>query len=127
LLRDYLLDRPEGVRAKDVPAILKSMGHTSLAAHDTINWLSPSQLPPGKRYFTRKKGIITLHPEFGPAFRQGSAIPVQTDPLRTNPADRQQEIPHRTNRENGKENGASIDGVNNSHISLVNSNLNGKP
>src|ERR1035437_9698221 len=80
LLREYLLDKPAGVRVRDVPAVLKAMGHISFAAHETINWLSPSQLPPGKSYFARKKGIIILRPEFNPALHEGSKSRTQVDP-----------------------------------------------
>jgi hypothetical protein len=127
LLREYLLDRPEGVRAKDVPAILKAMGHASVAAHESTNWLSPSQLPPDKRYFSRKNGIITLDSEFGPAFGQVSGTLGQVHPLTTNPAAGQQEILHQTDRETSKENGASIDGVNKPRISLTDNNFNREP
>jgi hypothetical protein len=62
LLRDYLLDHPSGVRLKDVPAVLKAMGHTSFAAHQTTNWVY--QLKSEKAYFVIAGGIITLHPKF---------------------------------------------------------------
>jgi len=126
LLREYLLDRPQGVRAKNVPAILKAMGHASLAAHETTNWLSPSQLPRTKTYFSRKNGIITLRSEFGPVFSQVCATSVQGHPLPTDLTSGYQGIPHQTHRETGRENGASIDGVNKPRPSLVDSNLNGK-
>jgi hypothetical protein len=72
-------------------------------------------------YFIRKNGIITLRPEFGPAFRH--AISVQVDPLPTNPVNSRP----RTHCENGMENGASTDGVNTPCTSLVENVLDGKP
>jgi hypothetical protein len=57
-----LLERPEGVRLKDVPAVLKAMGHVSFAAHPTTNWVY--QLKPDKAYFVIKDGVVTLSPGF---------------------------------------------------------------
>jgi len=125
LLRKYLLDRPAGARVKDVPAILKAMGHGSFAAHETINWLSPSQLPPGKRYFIRKKGIITLRPEFNPAVREDLKSPTQVDPPPMSPTGDQQGSPPEMQCHTDKEHGASIEGVNRQCNSLVESALDG--
>jgi len=125
LLRKYLLDRPAGVRVKDVPAVLKAMGHSSFAAHETINWLSPSQLPPEKRYFIRKKGIITLRPELNPAVREDLKSPTQVDPPPISPTGDQQGSPPEMHCPNDKEHGASIGGVNKSCKPLMNSNLDG--
>jgi hypothetical protein len=127
LLREYLLERPEGVRAKDVPAILKAMGHSSLAAHESINWLSPSQLPPGKRYFTRRHGIITLRPEFCCAFRQDPKTPVRVAPPTSRYSHDQPGLPHETDSRNGDERGASIGGVNKPCTLLAERALDGKP
>ena len=48
LLQKYLVEHPEGVRLKDVPAVLHAIGHMSFAAHPTTNWLY--QLKPEKAY-----------------------------------------------------------------------------
>ena len=62
LLRQYLLDHPDGVRLKDVPSVLAAMGHVSFAANPTTNWLY--QLKLEKAYFAIDKGIVTLCPDF---------------------------------------------------------------
>ncbi|MGD0262619.1 MAG: hypothetical protein ABSD29_22875 [Verrucomicrobiota bacterium] len=111
------------MRVKDVPAVLKAMGHSSFAAHETINWLSPSQLPPEKRYFIRKKGIITLRPELNPAVREDLKSPTQVDPPPISPTGDQQGSPPEMHCPNDKEHGASIGGVNKSCKPLMNSNL----
>jgi hypothetical protein len=103
------------------------MGHTSVAAHESTNWLSPSQLPPDKRYFNRKNGILTLRPEFGPAFGQVAATLGQVHPVPTNSAAGQQGTSHQPHHETSKENGASIDGVNKPRILLTGSNFNREP
>jgi hypothetical protein len=74
LLRDYLLDHPSGVRLKDVPAILKAMGHVSFAAHATTNWVY--QLKPEKAYFVIDGGIITLHPKFNGTIKSAPDVPL---------------------------------------------------
>ncbi len=58
LLRKYLVEHPEGVRLKDVPAVLHAIGHVSFAGHPTTNWLY--QLKPEKAYFVIKDGVVTL-------------------------------------------------------------------
>jgi len=62
LLRQYLLDHPDGVRLKDVPSVLAAMGHVSFAANPTTNWLY--QLKLEKAYFAIDKGIVKLCPNF---------------------------------------------------------------
>lgn len=71
LLREYLLEHPEGVRLKDVPAVLKATGHVSFAAHPTTNWVY--QLKPDKAYFVIKGGIVTLDPGFADMVPSGPA------------------------------------------------------
>ncbi len=71
LLREYLLEHPEGVRLKDVPAVLKATGHVSFAAHPTTNWVY--QLKPDKAYFVIKGGIVTLDPGFADMAPSGPA------------------------------------------------------
>jgi hypothetical protein len=58
LLRKYLLKHPEGVPVKTVPALLKTLGHVSKAAHDTTNWIYQC----GKNFVVHK-GIVTLGPQ----------------------------------------------------------------
>ena len=55
LLKRYLVEHPEGVRVSSVPALLKLLGHVSIAAHETTNWVYQS-----KDYFSTAKGIVTL-------------------------------------------------------------------
>ena len=126
LLREYLLDKPAGVRVKDVPAVLKAMGHTSFAAHETSNWLSPSQFPPGKNYFMRKNGIITLRPEFNHALRGDLKSPVQDDLSPANQNGNQQELQNGRRCQNDEDDAGSIHGVNECCNILVESHLDGK-
>jgi len=126
LLREYLLDKPAGVRVKDVPAILKAMGHTSFAAQETMNWLSPSQLPPGKNYFIRKDGILTLRPEFNHALRGDLKSPVQDDLSPANQTGNQQELQNGRRCQNDEDGAGSIHGVNKCCNILVESHLDGK-
>jgi hypothetical protein len=57
LLKQYLSQHSEGARIKDVPALLKSLGHVSSAALQTTNWVYQS-----KDLFVVKKGVVTLQP-----------------------------------------------------------------
>jgi hypothetical protein len=127
LLREYLLDKPGGVRVKDVPAILRAMGHTSFAAQETLNWLSPSQLPPGKNYFIRKKGIITLRPEFNPALDAGSENPAQADSLSRSQTVSQSEPANAIRLQQSGNSAGSIHGVNEWCNTLVEPHLDVNP
>jgi hypothetical protein len=126
LLREYLLDKPAGVRVKDVPAILTAMGHTSFAAQESMNWLSPSQLPPGKNYFIRKNGILTLRPEFNHALRGDLKSPVQDDLSPANQTGNQQELQNGRRCQNDEDGAGSIHGVNECCNILAENHLDGK-
>ncbi len=64
LLREILLSHREGVRVKDIPALLAAMGHVNWSSHETTNWLCPSQLSPRDRFFVREQGWIKPTAEF---------------------------------------------------------------
>ncbi len=68
LLKEYLLKHPEGVPVKTLPALLRTLGHVSRAAHATTNWIYQC----GEN-FTVNNGIVTLVPEETTADGDGAA------------------------------------------------------
>jgi len=62
ILELILRHHPEGVRVRDIPDLMKAMGHTGTSSSTT--WLCPSQMRPGDRFFIRETGWIKPTPEF---------------------------------------------------------------
>lgn len=64
LLREILRNNRNGIEVRNLPDLLKAMGHISRATTASTNWLCPSQLRPEDRFFVRKNGWIKPTPEF---------------------------------------------------------------
>jgi hypothetical protein len=77
LLRDYLLQHPDGARVKEVPHILREMGFVSVASTDSVNWLY--QLRPEKQYFQIIEGVVTLRPDYCLLFASPTKDIIGTD------------------------------------------------
>ena len=78
LLKEYLLKHPEGVPVKTLPALLKTLGHVSRAAHATTNWIYQCG-----GTFVVNNGTVTLVPEEKTADGDGAAG--NTDPSPVGP------------------------------------------